>query len=69
LVVTPDGLFDGSPTAWKQILWQFGGNTFDVAPAETFFNEFYYPGLLADVMAWQKAARSEKYLTAGPSPT
>src|SRR6185369_9332823 len=51
LVVTPDGLFDGSPAAWKQILWQFGGNTFDVTPAETFFNEFYYPGLLAEVMA------------------
>jgi len=45
LVVTPDGLFDGSPSAWRQILWQFGGRTFDVAPAETFFNEFYYPGL------------------------
>jgi WD40 repeat protein len=54
LVVTPDGLFDGSPTAWKQILWQFGGNTFDVTPAETFFNEFYYPGLLAEVMAGKK---------------
>jgi WD40 repeat protein len=54
LVVTPDGLFDGSPTAWKQILWQFGGNTFDVTPAETFFNEYYYPGLLAEVMAGKK---------------
>lgn len=54
LVVTPDGLFDGSPTAWGQILWQFGGNTFDVTPAETFFNEFYYPGLLAQVMAGKK---------------
>ena len=54
LVVTPDGLFDGSPAAWKQILWQFGGNTFDVAPAETFFNEFYYPGLLADLLAGKK---------------
>lgn len=54
LVVTPDGLFDGSPNAWKQILWQFGGNTFDVASAETFFNEFYYPGLLAEVMAGKK---------------
>jgi len=54
LVVTPDGLFDGSPAAWKQMLWQFGGNTFDVAPAETFFNEFYYPGLLADVMAGKR---------------
>ncbi|HEY6119044.1 MAG TPA: WD40 repeat domain-containing protein, partial [Pyrinomonadaceae bacterium] len=30
LVVSPDGLFDGSPAAWKQILWRFGGNTFDV---------------------------------------
>ena len=54
LVVTPDGLFDGSPAAWKQILWRFGGNTFDVMPAETFFNEFYYPGLLAEVMAGRK---------------
>jgi len=54
LVVTPDGLFDGSPGAWNQILWQFGGNTFDVNPAETFFNEFYYPGLLAEIMAGKK---------------
>jgi WD40 repeat protein len=54
LVVTPEGLFDGSPAAWKQILWRFGGNTFDVTPAETFFNEFYYPGLLAEVMAGKK---------------
>jgi WD40 repeat protein len=54
LVVTPDGLFDGSPAAWKQMLWQFGGNTFDVTPAETFFNEFYYPGLLAELIAGKK---------------
>lgn len=54
LVVTPDGLFDGSPTAWRQILWQFGGDTFDVTPVETFFNEFYYPGLLAELMAGKK---------------
>ena len=67
LVVTPDGLFDGSPAAWKQILWQFGGNTFDVAPAETFFNEFYYPGLLADVMAGKQPHAPKTYLTAGPS--
>jgi WD40 repeat protein/uncharacterized caspase-like protein len=54
LVVTPDGLFDGSPAAWKQILWRFGGNTFDVMPAETYFNEFYYPGLLGEIMAGKK---------------
>ncbi len=51
LVATPEGLFDGSPGAWNQILWRFSQNTFDLAPVETFFNEFYYPGLLSDVFA------------------
>ncbi len=54
LVVTPDGLFDGSPSGWNQILWQFHGNTFDVTPGETFFNEFYYPGLLGEIMSGRK---------------
>jgi WD40 repeat protein len=51
LVVTPDGLFDGTPTAWDRILWRFNGDTFDVAPVEIFFNEFFSPGLLGDVLA------------------
>ncbi len=51
LVATPDGLFDGSPGAWNQILWRFSQNTFDLAPVETFFNEFYYPGLFSEVFA------------------
>lgn len=54
LVVTPEGLFDGSPEAWRSILWRFAANTFDVAPVEAFFNEFYYPGVLADVLAGKK---------------
>ncbi len=54
LVISPDGLFDGSPEAWKSILWRFAANTFDVRPVEIFFNEFYYPGLLADVLAGKK---------------
>lgn len=54
LVVTPDGLFDGSPTAWHQILWRFNGNTFEVAPLEVFFNEYFYPGLLADIAAGKR---------------
>src|SRR5262249_24884063 len=49
LAGTPDGLFEGSPAAWNEILWRFAGNTFNVAPVETFFNEFYYPGLLAEI--------------------
>ncbi len=51
MVVAPDGLFDGSAAAWRRILWRFNSNTFDVAPVEIFFNEFYYPGLLSDTVA------------------
>ena len=50
LVVTPDGLFDGSPAAWSQIHWRFSPQLFDVAPVELFFNEYYYPGLLAELV-------------------
>ena len=40
LVVTGlDGLFDGSPDAWPQIMWRFSKNTFYVGPVEIFFNE------------------------------
>lgn len=51
LVASPDGLFDGSPGAWSQILWRFNNNTFDVAPVEAFFSEYYHPGLLAEILA------------------
>jgi WD40 repeat protein len=54
IAVTPDGLFDGSPAAWGQILWRFSDDILDVAPAEMFFNEFYYPGLIAELVAGNK---------------
>jgi WD40 repeat protein/uncharacterized caspase-like protein len=54
MVVTPEGLFDGSPSAWKQILWRFNNNTFDHAPVEAFYNEFYHPGLLSDIMSGKR---------------
>ncbi|HBB88785.1 MAG TPA: hypothetical protein DC047_14330 [Blastocatellia bacterium] len=54
LVLTPDGLFDGSPPAWNQILWRFSANLFDVAPVELFFNDYYHPGLLADLYAGKR---------------
>ena len=49
MVVTPQGLFDGTPQTWNQILWRYNQETFNVAPIEWFFNEFYYPGLLSDI--------------------
>jgi uncharacterized caspase-like protein len=51
LVVAPDGLFDGSPAAWGQILWRFSPQLRDVAPVELFFNEYFHPGLLAEILA------------------
>jgi hypothetical protein len=54
LVATPDGLFDGSPAAWQQIVWRFDGDTRSFAPVEAFFNEFFYPDLLADVLAGKR---------------
>ena len=54
VTVTPDGLFDGSPAAWNKIIWRFNNNTFNYAPVEAFFNDFYYPGLLADIFAGKR---------------
>lgn len=54
LVATPDGLFDGSPESWHLMLWRFEQGTFDVLPVEAYFNEFYYPSVLAEILAGQK---------------
>ncbi|HYV05530.1 MAG TPA: caspase family protein, partial [Blastocatellia bacterium] len=56
LVVTPDGLFDGSPGGWNQILWRFSPGIYDVSPVEIFFNEYFHPGLLPDIFAGRKIA-------------
>ena len=54
MVVTPQGLFDGTPVSWNQILWRYNQDTFNVAPIEWFFNEYYYPGLLSDILAGKR---------------
>jgi WD40 repeat protein/uncharacterized caspase-like protein len=59
MVITPQGLFDGTPVSWNQILWRYNQDTFNVAPVEWFFNEFYYPGLLADVFNGKRPKVSE----------
>jgi WD40 repeat protein/uncharacterized caspase-like protein len=54
MAVTPEGLFDGTPQSWNQILWRYKQDTFNVAPVDWFFNEYYYPGLLSDVFAGKR---------------
>jgi WD40 repeat protein len=51
LITTPEGFFDGSPGAWKHAHWRFNGNTFDNSALELYFNEFFYPNLLQEVIA------------------
>jgi WD40 repeat protein len=55
-VITPDGLFDGSPPAWDRIAWRYERKPFEVivTPVEAYFTEFYYPGLLADIIAGKR---------------
>lgn len=49
LVTTPSGLFDGSPGGWRQIAWRSADGT-RVESGEQYFNEFYQPGLLAELL-------------------
>lgn len=63
VVATPDGLFDGSPNAWNQILWRFNQDTFNVAPVEIFFNEFYYPDLLNDLLEGKRPRATQDIAT------
>ena len=46
LVMTPEGLFDGSPGAWSRIQLRFSAALRDVAPLDLFFADFFHPGLL-----------------------
>jgi WD40 repeat protein len=51
LAVAADGLFDGSPDAWSQLFWRLSPAMRDIAPVESFFNEFYYPGLVEKILS------------------
>jgi WD40 repeat protein len=54
LVVTPEGLFDGPAGAWPGVAWRFSPKFDDVGPVEMFFNEYFYPGLLGEILAGSK---------------
>jgi hypothetical protein len=54
LVVTPDGLFDGTPAAWSEVLWRLSPNLLDALPVEVFFNEYFYPNLLGEILSGKR---------------
>jgi WD40 repeat protein len=48
---TPEGFFDGSPSGWKHISWRINNQLY---PLELYLNEFYQPGLMADILKQKK---------------
>jgi WD40 repeat protein len=53
LVVTPEGLFDGTADAMPSVAWRDGGVE-KVVPLDTFYNDFFYPDLLASIFAGER---------------
>jgi WD40 repeat protein len=49
LAVTPDGLFDGSVQGRQQVAFRVGDGL-NVVPVDRFFQDFYRPGLLGEVL-------------------
>lgn len=45
---TPEGLFDGTANARRLVTYRIGEGI-DVVPVDRFFQDFYYPGLLAAI--------------------
>lgn len=63
--VTTDvnGLFDGSSKELKQLLWRLSPRLTDIVPLEAFFKEFYYPGLLQEILAGKQPQPPNKDLS------
>lgn len=51
VVITPDGLFDGSPGGQRLMEWRIGDKIFAL---DQFFNDFYTPGLLGRLLDLRK---------------
>lgn len=50
----PNGLIDASEGAWQEVRWRLQEDTRLSLPAERFFRDYYYPGLLEDVLEERK---------------
>jgi WD40 repeat protein len=53
LVLTPEGLFDGSAGGRQLVSWRLPGQQ-RLVPVDRFFQDFYHPGLLADLSRGQR---------------
>jgi hypothetical protein len=51
VVVTPDGLFDSSEGAWRNMGWKLTHG--ETLPLERFFRDFFEPGLVSELLSMQ----------------
>jgi WD40 repeat protein len=66
VVVTPEGLFDGSRNGREEVAFRIQGGR-DVVPLDRFFQDFYCPGLLADIGRGERPLPG-KALQVSPAP-
>jgi WD40 repeat protein len=66
-VLTPEGLFDGSSGGREKVAFRIGKGL-DVVPLDRFFQDFYYPGLLAAIWRGGRPMPG-KSLRTDPAPT
>jgi len=57
LAMTPDGFFDGTREGWSMVPFRFPSERFLLFEPERFFNQFYQPNLLVDIMREAKPIR------------
>jgi hypothetical protein len=53
LAVTPEGLFDGTEKARQRLAFRIGGGL-NIVPVDRFFQDYYRPGLVAEVLRGER---------------
>ena len=51
IATQPNGLFEGTPPAWRRLLLRFDDKLADLEPMDRYFSDFYQPGVLAGALA------------------
>lgn len=57
MAFTPEGFFDGTRNAWQLVPFRFPSEPLKLYEPEQFFNQFYQPDLLAEVLREAKPMR------------
>jgi WD40 repeat protein len=68
IATTPDNLFDVSESAWRDAIWRLEGSTLKYAAIEQFFADFYYPGLVSDLLKGVRPVNSLRIAKLDPRP-